>query len=373
MKRIGLITIHDTVNFGSLLQTFALYKAIEEMGADLTLIDYKCRAIQKRETLYNLRDCRKPKDYVKYIFMHKDLEEKYHNFWQFIRKYMKVSEAYDELTIDSCNDLFDSFIVGSDIVWGMEITGCDFNYMLEFVQNGKDMIAFSASVGEEWDKKYEDHIRVLLSRFSQISVREERAARWMEFLLDQKTDVTCDPTMLMDSDFWDEYTSPEIAPKGEYILVYLRTKDKRNIEDAIKYGNEHNMPVYYINYGKPIRGIHNIKPTRVWEWLSLIRYGSVVFTASYHGFLFSIYFHKSFFFYYNTNVWRMQSLSKMLDIPYREGNAENIRIDRPVDYDRLEPTIHEIRRNSKYILRQMLVSNELISDSQGEKINESYM
>lgn len=40
MKKIGLITIHDTLNYGSLLQTYALYKAIESLGVEIELIDY---------------------------------------------------------------------------------------------------------------------------------------------------------------------------------------------------------------------------------------------------------------------------------------------------------------------------------------------
>ena len=39
MKKIGLITIHDTLNYGSLLQTYALYKAIESLGVEIELID----------------------------------------------------------------------------------------------------------------------------------------------------------------------------------------------------------------------------------------------------------------------------------------------------------------------------------------------
>lgn len=64
MKKIGLITIHDTLNYGSLLQTYALYKAIESLGVEIELIDYKCKAIMDRETTYPLSQCRNIKDNV---------------------------------------------------------------------------------------------------------------------------------------------------------------------------------------------------------------------------------------------------------------------------------------------------------------------
>lgn len=357
MGSVGLLTIHDTVNFGSLLQTFSTYKALEELEVDTTLIDYKCRAIQNRENLHKLRDCRRPADLAKYFLMHKCLKRKYDNFWSFIKNNIKISEPYDELTIDKANDTFDSFIVGSDIVWGEEITGCDFNYMLEFAKKDKTKIAFSSSVGEDWNDKYQDHIKVLLARFSEISVREDKAAKWIEGLINRKIEVTCDPTMLMPKGFWDKYTYRDKAPDGAYIVIYLRTSDKRNITDAINYGKSNNIPVYYINYGKPIKGVHNIKPESLEEWLSLIKYANTVFTASYHGYLFSLYFQKDFFFYYNTNVWRMQSLTKWLNIPYREGIRNNIRRNSKIDYCRVNDLIEDMRMRSFEVLDKMLISS----------------
>lgn len=49
MKKIGLITFHDTTNFGSFLQTFGLYKAINDMGYTCKVLDYKCEAINNTE------------------------------------------------------------------------------------------------------------------------------------------------------------------------------------------------------------------------------------------------------------------------------------------------------------------------------------
>lgn len=48
-NRIGLLTIHHTTNFGSALQTYGLYSKIREMGYDISIIDYRCEAIENRE------------------------------------------------------------------------------------------------------------------------------------------------------------------------------------------------------------------------------------------------------------------------------------------------------------------------------------
>lgn len=59
--KIGLLTFHDTTNFGSLLQTFGLYKKILDLGYDIEVVDYQCKSIMKREipkqfSFYNHRE-----------------------------------------------------------------------------------------------------------------------------------------------------------------------------------------------------------------------------------------------------------------------------------------------------------------------------
>ena len=53
--------------------------------------------------------------------------------------------------------------------------------------------------------------------------------------------------------------------------------------------------VYYINYYRPAKNAKNVKPTSLEQFLGLIKHASMVFTASYHGMLFSIYFHRQVF------------------------------------------------------------------------------
>ena len=62
MRSIGLITYHHTTNFGSLLQTYALYKTVTQMGYNCKVIDYRNDAVEKRE-------------FIKHIYQCKDLRE----------------------------------------------------------------------------------------------------------------------------------------------------------------------------------------------------------------------------------------------------------------------------------------------------------
>ncbi|QTE67045.1 polysaccharide pyruvyl transferase family protein [Clostridiales bacterium] len=356
MNKVGLLTIHDTLNFGSLFQTYGLYKAIEELGYDITLIDYKNTAITEREKTYRLNEVHTVKELYKAFFHHHFLEAKHINFWGFINDNMKVSEPYYSSSIKKANDLFDTFVVGSDIVWGMEITGYDLNYMLEFAEESKKKVSFSSSVGTRWPKEYDERVKKLLSRFDSICVREQLAQKWINELLPGKQVIeTCDPTMLWNKEtLWGQFNNTELVPQKKYILIYLKTDDNRTVMDAIAYGKKHGLPVYNINYFHSIPGVKNIRPTNVPQWISWFANAEVIFTASYHGIMFSLYFEKQFFWYSRANSARTESLSKELHIQNREGNKENIEKDIKIDYNVTNKAIESKRELSWSALKAIL-------------------
>ena len=78
--------------------------------------------------------------------------------------------------------------------------------------------------------------------------------------------------------------------------------------------------VLYINYALPIKGVKNIKPSSINEFLGLILYAEVVYTASYHGMCFSVYFEKPFYFYTRAHCSRVLSLASRLCVTDRCGD-----------------------------------------------------
>lgn len=355
MERIGLLTIHDTMNFGSMLQTYALYQAVKSLGYDIRLIDYKNKAIQQRESSWGLADCRGIKDLVKHFLLHPFLKRKQRYFRQFASDVFKKTEAYDENTIVAVNEQFDTFLVGSDIVWGMKITDHDYQYFLKFAEKGKRKLAFSSSVGEKWGDRDAREIAELLQSFQQISVREQQAAEWVCELTGRAVPVTCDPTMLWKAEFWREFGRMTSFEKEQYVLVYFTTDDRRTVKDAVRYGKEHRLPVYFVRYKFFEPGVKNLQVTRIEDWVSLIEHAHTVFTASYHGLLFSLYFHKKVFWYNRDNKARMASLAKELGIGNCEGKERNIRRDEEINYRRIDQIMEQKREDSWKCLKNMLM------------------
>lgn len=355
--KYGLITIHDTNNYGSLLQTYSTYKAIESFGVDISIIDYHNKLITEREKSVFSGNVKSIKDIAKKILWGKAQKEKYDSIHHFLHTHTKLSASYNITNIHDANRHYDGFISGSDIVWGTNITGSDMTYFLNFADDDKRRISFSSSVGSEWTQEEKKIIAPLLKRYDCISVREQSAADWTEDLLGWRPYVTCDPTMLFDRAEWEKFLVPKYAPKGKYVLIYAVNPDKKNITDGIKYAMTHNMPAYFINFYGRVKGTRTIHPMTVNQWITLFANADTVFSASYHGLLFSLYFGKNVFFYNRGEKSRMISLAEELGIEHREGIDNNPERDVPIDFERVEKILIQKRNLSLNYLKQVFAED----------------
>ena len=83
--KIGLITFHDTTNFGSLLQTYGLYKKVQELGYNIDVIDYQCESIVRREIPRNFNLFQSPREIIKDILIGSVNRKKYKALTKFLR------------------------------------------------------------------------------------------------------------------------------------------------------------------------------------------------------------------------------------------------------------------------------------------------
>lgn len=350
-KKIALLTIHHTTNFGSALQTYGLYKTVQKLGYRIDVLDYRCDAIENREFL-NI-DIRKPKSIYRHFKYGKSLREKSEAFKKFLQSYATLSDVYTIENVEDANQIYDTFLVGSDIVWGLNVTGNDLTYFLDFVYDNKKKIAFASSAGFKWNAEFIPKIAALLNRFEAIGVRESIVAEWIEEIADRSPDVVVDPTMLWEVEEWDKMAQkPQISE--EYILVYFCDEQEKILQDAKEFGEKKNLPVYYINYGKKSRGIHSIKPNTIEEFLGLVKHAKYVYSASFHGLLFSLYFEKEVLFYNRANFSRMQSLAKWLGIEGRNGMEVKMEEAEKINYVEVTKKIETKREESLVKLKTYL-------------------
>ena len=347
-KRIGVLTYHHTTNFGSLLQTYGLVKRINDFGYDCEVIDYYNDAVEERERPRKITDSFDPRsirDYFKYEPFKK---RKSKEFEIFLKDKIHLSgRKYNRENIKEANTIYDTYIVGSDLVWDDTINNTDRTYMLDFASDDKSKFAYASSTGQLWNKNVGE-VSKLLNRFDVISVREKEIADALVERIDTPVNFVCDPTMLLDRAQWDEMACERIVHE-KYVLIYFTDDELKIYDDAIKYGRENNLPVYAISYSWLPKGITPIRPTKVEEFLSLIKYAESVFSASYHGILFSIYFNKQFYYYNRGWKSRMRSIAEYLEITDREHY--NPEVNKTIDYDRVNPLIEAFSKKSTGILK----------------------
>lgn len=339
--KLGLLTYHHTTNFGSLLQTYGLYKTVLKLGVACEVIDYHNIAVDKRETPIRLKNCRTFRDFVHYFIREPAKRKKEKCFNDFVKNNMSLSEMrYCLDNIAESNDKYDKFLVGSDLVWDYSINGNDCSYMLDFVKDDTKKLAYASSAGSIWREK--EKVSHLLGSFAHIGVREEAICEVLTKWLKKDVDFVCDPTMLLEAEEWKSMAT-ERKIKGRYILCYFQDKEGKIYEDALAYGKKHNLPVYVIAYHKIPRGLRSVHPVAVEEFLSLILYADAVFTASYHGMLYSLYFNRKFFYYNRGWTARMESIAKYLNVESREGlQCEN----EEIDYEEINHRMDTFRKKS---------------------------
>ncbi len=348
--KAGILTYHNIPNFGALLQALALCRALRQSGADCEIIDYRCSNVEQRELTFHT-SANSVKTIYRRLFYWPGEKEKIRRCTDFMRDQEVVSNrTYTRATIGEANAVYDTFITGSDMVWNLDINGHDLTFFLDFTEDDKTRYSYASSIGGIWAKEEGKHLLPLLKRYESLSAREQDTASWITNELSLDCKWTADPTMLMEASEWERLVFP--VREKNYVLVYF---PNAGILDAAKtYARRKRKELVVLSF-KPFRGRH-IKSKAVYtpgEWLSYLHGADAVFTDSYHGILFSIYFKKTF--WTNNHSNRMESLFAGLHLEGRfleENTFEN-----QIDYDACALRMEDMRREALAYIEHMATKN----------------
>lgn len=349
--KIGILTFHNTMNYGSFLQALGTYNVLIELGYDCEIVDYECKAIEDSEFSVLKKRKFNLKSIPRYFLITKKQKKKYEKFRNDLYAYMKVSRRYTHETIKNADNMYDAFLVGSDILWDLKLTKYDWTYFLDFTNNHCKKFAFSTSIGKKWDESDIVIIKKLLQSFQKISLREETSAKWLQKMIpDKKIYAVCDPTMLCDNVYWNSVADTGDKFKGKYVLVYFKTEEI--LKDAKEYAAHHGYKVVCIGFEFLEFNVQYVVPESIGDFLSLVRDAMAVFTGSYHGFLFSLYFNRRVFVYYRDvaghNV-RLSDVIKRLDI--KKACTYSSGCNKSLDFVEINKKIEEWRSYSVNVLR----------------------
>ena len=362
--KVNIITRHSIINYGSLLQAFALQEVIKRMGHSCEIIDY----IREDETYQNIE---------KSILKRKNKWNSniFKNILYLLirqpesiiagRKFAKMRKKYLFLTrnYSSVGQLLknrpeaDIYVTGSDQVWGPVVDGTyDDSYFLSFV-NGKK-VSYAASFGRtEVKDELLNLCKGLLSSYEKITVREKSAVKILKDM-GIESELVLDPVLLLSSFFWDKYTEPII--EKDYILIYQLHNDKTLGEYAKKVAEAKGLSLIRVSayYHQILReGKLKYCPS-LGKFLGYIKNAKCLITDSFHGTAFAIIFNIPFIEILpkNSTGTRNMNILELTGLTDRIlTNVDNTKlIDEKIDYTDVNRILLEYRKSSTKKLRNML-------------------
>ncbi|MBR1654222.1 MAG: polysaccharide pyruvyl transferase family protein [Clostridia bacterium] len=367
MSSIKILTFHRAVNYGAILQTYALEKTLTKLGYNANVLDYRDNDIELPFKINNYKGMpfnKKIKKLIKNLIFYKKIKQRNSEFEKFINQNLRITESVNnEAEILKMEQSGDVYITGSDQVWNTSITkGLSDIYTLNFKSSNKK-ISYAASVGNiGYIEENVSEFKNKISQIDKISVREDDARETLEKLLDKDVVTTLDPTLLLSKDDWQELVKEkQYTEKEKYIFSYFVTKDEEEIKIVNYLSKKTGLRIIHtelINpgYKNVIKTIFNSGPI---NFLVNIKNAEYVVTTSFHATVFSIIFNKNFFVIPHKKTGaRVTNLLKKLGLQDRIFSSledfSKYNYNEDIDWNSAEEKLNKEKEKSIYWLKEAI-------------------
>lgn len=344
MKRIGLFTIIDYLNYGNRLQNYAAQQVLRSLGFEVETIlneaareeisrsEYIKRRIHnalKQSPLQLLRKAlHKFEDGKNKTYYQECRHKRALSFEAFSRRYIQESDfrLVPGRAHESLDERYDFCVAGSDQLWNPHIRFGSALDFLSFVPASK-RVAYAPSFGvSEIPAGYRQKYSRYLSEMASLSVREERGAEIIRELCGREARVLVDPTLMLDRNSWEAVAVPaRHRPDKDYLLTYfigaLSAGRKANLQAlaAVK-----NLEIVQLtSFDDPLR--YEADPG---EFVDYIRNAALVCTDSFHSCIFAMLSERPFVVFEREG--KSAVMSSRLDTLLKKFNFA----DRKYDADR---------------------------------------
>ena len=379
--RIGILTLPLEMNYGGILQAYALQQVLQRKGHDVTIIDRHNRRQYPSFSIHLLGYLKRLKEHY---LDHKSVSVNWNPFMDdttyrllsantrdFVCRNMKLTREVwsDQLKEIEEEYKFDAYVVGSDQVW---LAGYYPSSFLDFVTRDQVVKMFYAASCNE-DNSFFSRIKDnkeclrLASQFKGISVREDSLLKLCSEVLGRQGEHVLDPTLLLDR---DDYLSIVKSNMPNQPCVFSYILDKSGAKQMILQSIEkiYKVPIVAVNSDKQwVKGgmfsiEECIKPS-VDDWLNNLSCAEFVVTDSFHGTCFAILFHKQFIVVGNSNrgINRFRSLLKMFNLedrmviePIQMAEIQKM-MNKRIDYKDVDNRLGILRSKSNAFIDNCLI------------------
>lgn len=366
--KVALVPLkYNELNYGGILQFYALQETIKSLGFDFDILNVEaeklvCRPITPFETkmkrfvkklvnpIMNTKQSnnRNSGESERIAVMNK-FEE------MFFGKFMKATDT-DILS-------YDAIICGSDQIWN-PVCARERTF-LKFVPDAVNKVIYAASLGcDDLTLEQKKAYKPLVERINYVSVREISAKPLLEsFVNRDDIEVVLDPTLLLTREEW-ELLSSHVEHKN-YMLTYFLGESK-GYENYLKdFAQKNNLTIINVCsenfYEQTEFGDINLNAASPQEFLGLIKNAEVIFTDSFHACVFSSVFNKKFYVFRRKHgesmMGRIETLFKKFQLPNRIIDVlSEISLEDEIDYSGFEQNRKALAEKSVTFLRKSVMN-----------------
>lgn len=284
-------------------------------------------------------------------------------FTLFRNTFLSLTPIFEDAYEINKSTNYRAFITGSDIVWAPKKTD-NFRangYYLKFANKDELKIAYAPSLDTAVNKRlkslsayYKDNIKNL----DFISIREKSNVEFIQKLTDKHVYHCCDPTFLMEADYYDKMI--EIADiqqtSDKYIYVYILEVNQSIVDYANKLAQEKGLKICYFsaNHNNYYGQSEDCTADGPAEFLYRLKNAEYVLTNSFHCVVFSLLFKKKFLSFIRSKS-SIKSTDLLDDLNLKNRIAtKNSNIDDEIDFEQVDLKLNEVRNDSLEYLRNAL-------------------
>ena len=386
--KVGILTLPLSINYGGILQAYALQTVLERLGHEPVVINRNILWTVPGWKLPLIHAVRRAGRVLTGKDIDVDKEISHNNAVLSRSRYtaMFVSSHIRTVTVERYSDLsermFDAIVVGSDQIWRPKYFYADIrDAYLHFARKWQiRRVAYAASFGtDEWEYTPEQTAAcaALAGRFDAVSVREDGAVELCRSRLGVDSVRLLDPTLLLDAEDYVCLLPPAArrgcagASSGRLFVHFLDGSPQKH-SFAERAGSEWGLSPFSLQQpaeagsgissattpGVPagILGEWTPQPP-VEDWIGAFLKADAVVTDSFHGCIFSMIFRKPFIVIGNKErgMSRFVSLLSLLGLEDRLVESADGPLPGPdVDFAPAYERLRLLRRDSLDFLRMNL-------------------
>lgn len=314
--KIAILTLPFHINYGGILQAYALQTVLEKMGHKVDVVEFTTDSpgsfisILKRFKIEIIGIFKSLiKKYVLgrkvYIVLGREREKlipiTHQHTNRFILKYLHRVKYVSPHVLNASS--YDAYIVGSDQIWRPMYCPNIYHAFLDFTENWKvKRIAYAPSFGsDEWEYTEKQTVRCkkLLKTFDAVSVREDYSVALCRDFLDCNAVQMLDPTLLLEKAEYESLINAIETPSLEgnlFNYILDETETSKWLVETLS--ADLKLKPFKVNVWEPYAKVEvpDIVPLEariqkpLEQWLKSIKEASFVVTDSFHACVFSIIF-----------------------------------------------------------------------------------